>query len=331
MSLILTLFCVVVTKEYQVGSAHINGKLYLFVDTPGLNDVEVSNESILEEIAKLLDITKNSVTYAGVLYVHPATLQFSKEVKQSLQFLALFCGPDYFPQITFVTTFWDDIAPSQIEAKDELIGELAQYKWPSFLSRGAEVYHHGRVYEGGKPTLDTLSLDDHPELRQIQAREAIARLYPVDRVYAAPMIIMELRAMIPLEDTRVGQFARKISEGFYGARQASASHGRPLMLGQSEPSGVWCDRCSNQVPIRKGGCFSRGSFGPCHSPQSRNYENDARITDHRVSAISKWSWCRSSVHNCRRDQFHGWIWNLWSIHGTLSFSRPIIQLQYRLA
>lgn len=149
-----------VTKEYQIGSTNINGKLYLFVDTLGLNDPEISNADILREIAKLLEITKDSVTYADVLYVYPATLQFSGEAKQSLLFLNAFCGPSYFPSITFVVTMWDRISPNNIEEQDELVCEMARTKRSSFLDRGANLYHHGRVYERDMATLEALSLSE---------------------------------------------------------------------------------------------------------------------------------------------------------------------------
>ncbi|KAJ5483808.1 hypothetical protein N7539_006008 [Penicillium diatomitis] len=194
-----------VTKEYQIGAANINGKLYLFVDTPGLKDPSISNADILREIAKLLDTTKDSVTYAGVLYVHPATLQFSDEAKKSLLFLNAFCGPSYSPSITFVTTMWDRISPDEIEEQDELVNEMARAKWSSFLDRGANLYHHGRAYEGDTATLEVLSLRKKPEVRQKYAREAISRLYPLDKNHAAPLIIQELRVNTLLEDTTAGK------------------------------------------------------------------------------------------------------------------------------
>ncbi|KAJ5160716.1 uncharacterized protein N7482_007720 [Penicillium canariense] len=185
-----------------------------FVDTPGLNDPDVTNASILEEIAKLLEMTKNSVTYAGVLYVHPATLQYSRETKESLQFLNVFCGPSYFPSVTFVTTFWDRVASARLEEQDKLVSQLANSKWASFLDRGANIYHHGRVYDGEKPTLCTLSLDNHPQLRQTQARDMIAHLYPLDKIYDAPLIIKELQMRVTLEDTRFSAIVEAIKFPF---------------------------------------------------------------------------------------------------------------------
>lgn len=112
-----------------------------------------------------------------------------------------------------------------MKEQDELVSQLANYKWSSFIDRGAEIYHHGRVYVGDRPTLNTLSLDGDPELRQIQAREVISRLYPADRVYSAPLIIQELRENVPLEDTRVGQLLGLTSE-----QQSPTGHGHTHML-----------------------------------------------------------------------------------------------------
>lgn len=224
------------TKEYQIGSTNINGKLYLFVDTPGLNDPKISNADILCEIAKLLEMTKDSVTYAGVLYVHPATLQFSVEAKRSLLFLNAFCGPSYSPSITFVTTMWDRISPEEIEEQDDLVSEMARTKWSSFLDRGANLYHHGRVYEGEIATIEVLSLRKKPEVRQRYAREAISRLYPLDKNYSAPLIIQELRASISLEDTTAGKYLGVISMKNVTA-DARRTDITQSLVDQSQPEG----------------------------------------------------------------------------------------------
>lgn len=91
----------------------------------------------------------------------------------------------------------------------------------SLINKGhtANIYHHGRVYDGERLALRTLSLDDDPQLRQTQARDIIARLYSLDKVYEAPLIIKELRARIPLENTRVGQFLGMTSEDSHGTDQ----------------------------------------------------------------------------------------------------------------
>ncbi|KAL4772898.1 hypothetical protein BDW60DRAFT_206661 [Aspergillus nidulans var. acristatus] len=150
-----------VTREYRLGHAHINGEFYLFVDTPGLNETGGNNADILREIGRFLDATKGSVTYAGVLYIHPAFLPFSKDCQTELEFLEHFCGLEYSPYITFVTTSWDECESERaMRRHDENVHQIKGKKWAPFMARGAQVYYHGRVYENGEPTLASLDIID---------------------------------------------------------------------------------------------------------------------------------------------------------------------------
>ena len=195
-----------VTKEYQIGRARINGSFYLFVDTPGLDDPFISNAAILAEIARLLYLTKDSVVYAGVIYVHPVTCPFSDEMRKGLQFLEAFCGLDYAPSITFVTTMWDLQSPQGVRRSERLFNELIAKRLSSFMERGAKIYHHGRRYENGDLTLDVLDLEEDGSTRQSTAREIISIFYPIDLEYPTPLIVQELRANILLQNTTVGKF-----------------------------------------------------------------------------------------------------------------------------
>ncbi|KAL4876659.1 hypothetical protein BJY04DRAFT_222837 [Aspergillus karnatakaensis] len=176
---------------------------------PGLNDTGKNNADILREIARFLNATKDAVTYAGILYVTPATLQYSSEAKQNLRFLEEFCGLDYSPFITFVTTLWDDMSLSGVERNDSLMREMRDKKWSSFIDRGTHIYHHGRVYRGGIETLETLPLEDKDATRQAMAQEArraharqmIEGVYPADREYSITLVVRELLARPAVEAT----------------------------------------------------------------------------------------------------------------------------------
>ncbi|KAL3493910.1 P-loop containing nucleoside triphosphate hydrolase protein [Aspergillus germanicus] len=196
-----------VTKEYRLGHAHINGEFYLFVDTPGLNETGGNNADILREIGRFLETTKDSVTYAGVLYIHPATVQFSNDCQRALEFLEHFCGMEYSPHITFVTTMWDECAQERARRRhDENVDQIKERKWAPFIARGAQVYYHGRVYEDGEPTLAYLDIEKQELERQACAREMIGRVYPKDKEYTVPpLIVQELRAQIPLPATTAGR------------------------------------------------------------------------------------------------------------------------------
>jgi hypothetical protein len=132
---------------------------------------------------------------------------------------------------------WDRISPNNIEEQDELVCEMARTKWSSFLDRGANLYHHGRVYERDMATLEALSLSEKPEVRRRYAREAISRLYPLEKNYAAPLIIQELRAKTLLEDTTAGRYlgATGLRIATTDARRSSISQS---LVPQSQPEGL---------------------------------------------------------------------------------------------
>jgi hypothetical protein len=112
-------------------------------------------------------VTKDSVEYASVLYVHPVFAPFSEEMARGLQFLEAFCGLDYAPSITFVTTMWDLQSPMGVKFCDRVVEQLVTEKWSSFMDRGAKLYHHGRRYEDGNLTMDVLTLEDDGIVRRI--------------------------------------------------------------------------------------------------------------------------------------------------------------------
>ncbi|KAL4733485.1 hypothetical protein BDV11DRAFT_175654 [Aspergillus similis] len=182
-----------VTREYRLGHVHINGEFYLFADTPGLNETGGNNADILREIARFLDATKGSVTYAGVL---------------ALEFLEHFCGLEYSPYITFVTTMWDECNRERaMRRHDENVQQIKERQWAPFIARGAEVYHHGRVYENGEPMLANLDIEDQAAERRSYVRDMIGRVYSKDKEYTVPpLIVQELRAHASLPATTAGRY-----------------------------------------------------------------------------------------------------------------------------
>ncbi|KAJ5741098.1 hypothetical protein N7493_000970 [Penicillium malachiteum] len=115
--------------EYHLGHAYINGDFYLFVDTPGLNETGGNNADILREIGRFLGATRDSVIYAGVLYVHPVGVQFSNDCQRALEFLEHLCGLEYSPYILFVTTMWDELNQERaMKRHNENIKQIKEQK-----------------------------------------------------------------------------------------------------------------------------------------------------------------------------------------------------------
>lgn len=226
------------TKEYRLGHAHINGDFFLFVDTPGLNETGGNNADILREIGRFLNATKDSVTYAGVLYIHPATVQFSNDCQRALEFLEHFCGLEYSPHITFVTTMWDECTKERtMKRHDENVEQIVEKKWAPFIDKGAAVYYHGRVYENGEPTLACLDIEEHAADRRACVRDMIARVYPRDKDYTIPpLIVQELRANVPLPATSTGRYLQMTYDQIAITNTLTYGVGRITGPEGSEPS-----------------------------------------------------------------------------------------------
>lgn len=135
-------------------------------------------------------------------------VQFSNDCERALEFLEHFCGLEYSPFITFVTTLWDEITQERaMRRHDENVKQIADKKWAPFITKGANVYYHGRVYENGEPTLARLDIERQAAERRACVRDMIGRLYPRDKDYTVPpLIVQELRDNIPLPATTAGRY-----------------------------------------------------------------------------------------------------------------------------
>ncbi|KAJ8058942.1 hypothetical protein OCU04_011927 [Sclerotinia nivalis] len=179
-----------VTHEYQVDKVVIEKQLDLIVNTPGFDDPNISNADFLRGIASLL--TKDSVKYTGILYVHLASTIFSEETQGGLKLFQALCDLNYSLSSTFVTTVWDCLSSRKIRKKHDLITELIKAKWSLFIERGANSYHHGICYGNGRPTFDVLDLKDGKTARRNTARQRIAVIYPPYKEYTSSLIVEAL-------------------------------------------------------------------------------------------------------------------------------------------
>lgn len=115
-----------------------------------MNDME-----IFHDILACLEVMAPFVTIAGVFAVFDASqprMMYSD--KANIQWLKCFCGPEFYQNITLVTTRWDSMSNFNIQStwtkrmpaflSDELL--MGIFEPPSTgLHRyhGASIYHHG--------------------------------------------------------------------------------------------------------------------------------------------------------------------------------------------
>jgi len=128
--------------------ARIQGRRLYLIDSPGFDDTERSEAEILHEVALSLSMMYESGTkILGILYlcritdtrVHGAALK-------SINILQKMCGEEAFPNITVVTTMWNQ-QEQTAEGGDKGIereNQLMQTFFASMVQRGTQFRrHHG--------------------------------------------------------------------------------------------------------------------------------------------------------------------------------------------
>lgn len=181
-----------VTTECQIASADIGGEEYFLIDTPGFDDEATSREASAK-IVRLIDDIRAHINMVGVWYVVDNTAAHSPSIEGKLiEWLAAFCGEDYYSNITFVTTHWE-FSEAQVLAEWEEMLERRKSVWARFLDRGAETYQHGKIYGDNEETsqVPTLSWRNDKPTLCANARDMLLRRCQ-DANHTLPRIIQEL-------------------------------------------------------------------------------------------------------------------------------------------
>lgn len=140
------------------------------------------------------------VTFVGVLFLEDfREARITPAAVRILNWLYAFCGPQFVPNITFVTTRWDG---NDQDGLEEYFSRLHHWEgedqglFSRFLAKGAQWYHHGLVKgNGGK--WRTLSIKRQTREQEIAARRMIAFRYL--NATATPLLILhELDLPMPL-------------------------------------------------------------------------------------------------------------------------------------
>ncbi|OAP63928.1 hypothetical protein AYL99_03155 [Fonsecaea erecta] len=128
------------TTAFQLEELIINGEQFFIMDSPGFgagDEVEV-----FFEVARGIKAIYQHATIVGVLFVASVNSSRVGNLDRKLpEFLKLFCGDEFVPRITFVTTHWTHPDAAQSNRFAQL-----RSLWWSFLAGGAGLYHHGRKY-----------------------------------------------------------------------------------------------------------------------------------------------------------------------------------------
>ncbi|KIK19429.1 hypothetical protein PISMIDRAFT_152984 [Pisolithus microcarpus 441] len=125
------------TKTVCPYECYHNGQRFIFVDTPGFNNEQLPQWTVLTAIAKWLKETyQKSIKLTGVIYTHNLREDGMCAVdEQSFQSLCRLCGNEAADRVRLVTTMWDDVDESEAV---EVEGKLKRTHWQSFIQAGAQ-------------------------------------------------------------------------------------------------------------------------------------------------------------------------------------------------
>jgi hypothetical protein len=164
------------STECQIASGIIGKREYFFTDTPGFDD-EHSSLGVCLKIVRMIDEIRTHIDLVGVWYVVDNTASRNPWIEAKfVDWLVAFCGEDYFPHITFVTTHWNCIDDQQFAQCQHKL-EQRKITWETFISKGAETYQHGKVYTEGVETsvVPTLSWYRDKDVLRTNARDMVQR------------------------------------------------------------------------------------------------------------------------------------------------------------
>ncbi|PKS05089.1 hypothetical protein jhhlp_008456 [Lomentospora prolificans] len=201
------------TLQYHVCPAVIDGEQYIFVDTAGFGAADLNNMANFHDIMSCLSILGPFVTIVGVLYVYgPPNQRISVEDQRAVRWIQCFCGPEFFGNVTFVTSHWDQYSADGFEDAWRRLEHLEQAEDVRRILNPPGHYHAGSTYHhglpGGQGTIesyrDVLSYKRQPGERGDELRNLIRRQY-AEVEPARLQIVREMEQGVPILETQAAK------------------------------------------------------------------------------------------------------------------------------
>lgn len=189
---------------------------------PGFNTVDFSEWDVFYRLMTAMSIVHSYAEFRGVLYVDDIKEnRVTPAAHQMLTWLSLFCGQDYMPNVTIVTTRWDGLDQDGIKDK---LSRFEKWQEQELFKRfhnngnGANIYHHGLIKESGQ--YRTLHIKRDSEKRASLARDEIATLYQ-NPTNLKLQIYIEIANGAAIDETQAGRWLK------YGHMNDSNPAGSP--------------------------------------------------------------------------------------------------------
>jgi hypothetical protein len=195
---------------------------------PGFNTRDFDDWDIFYRLMTAMSVVQSYVQFRGVLYVNSFQgNRITPGAEKILKWLSLFCGLEYMPNVTIVTTMWDGLDADGIEEKLARIAQWEDGLLNPLIKNGASFYHHGLIQEGGN--YRTLHFERAADERRMLARDYIATHYR-DPTNLKLQIYVEIANGATIDATQAGRWLK------YG--HASASTHNDGEAGSSDQSGA---------------------------------------------------------------------------------------------
>lgn len=201
-----------VLKKPQITSTPILGQETFLISTPGFSDPSNAYVTFLL-IANMINNLRAHITLQGVWYVInnslPPDTRFDVEL---LNWLSAFCGKEYYPYITIVTTHWGCTLQKEFSY---LTMNFKDWKhvWEGILSTDIETYQHGKRYNrfgGEMDQVPTLSWHTDKTALRENAREMVRRRCGVVHD-VQPRFVSELNEGKEIGDTTAAKALRPLT------------------------------------------------------------------------------------------------------------------------
>ncbi|KAF7974363.1 hypothetical protein HWV62_12322 [Athelia sp. TMB] len=155
---------------------------FVFVDTPGFDDTNLSDADILIRITSWLKETYQQCIYlTAILYLHRISdNRMTGSVRRNIDLFQRLCGNTALPNVVLVTTMWDEVDHAIAERREQ---ELRDTFWRSMVANGSQTarfYHSpGSAWE----ILGPYTGQFHPVKLRIQ-KEMVDKGIPLSRTAA---------------------------------------------------------------------------------------------------------------------------------------------------
>ncbi|KAI5994003.1 P-loop containing nucleoside triphosphate hydrolase protein, partial [Pisolithus albus] len=177
------------TKEVRpVRYPHPDGVRHIvLVDTPGCNDL-MADFQVLGKIALCYD---ENIELNGILYFHPISDETILEtVSRNYNIFKEMCGKDYFKNVIFVTTMWDEVSE---ELGSEREQDLRSDFWREMINLGSTSHRFEGTTESAWKIINFLSVSRTVDRRPLQIqREMVDDHLPLQLTAAGGAIINRL-------------------------------------------------------------------------------------------------------------------------------------------